>query len=151
MNEIFEAERREIARRQRASRTLRAPAVAGTPVMYDVDTRELPPWERVDLARFGEQEPPVGTLLRWRGRDDVLRFAFRSPEGWLAFVGTTQHRWPDVAASMIGDSECHVAVSWREIPRPEPAASGDDAVRDWASQFLPESASEVVESAGDQD
>lgn len=132
---------------QRAGRMLRAGLRTPT------DFLQVPPWERADLARFGEQEPPVGTLLRWRGRDDVVRFAFHAPEGWLAFVGTTQHRWTDVASAMIGDSECHVALSWREIPRPEPEPTGDEAVRDWAAQFIPESPSSeiMVERVDDED
>lgn len=125
---------------QRAGRMLRAGVRTPTDVL-DV----IPPWERADLARFGEQEPPVGTLLRWRAPDGVVRFAFRAPEGWLAFVGTTQHRWVDVATAMIGDAECHVALTWREIPRPEPEPVGDEAVRDWAAQFIPESPSAPVE------
>lgn len=94
-------------------------------------------------GRFGS-EPPVGTVLRWKrpvgpGLDYV---ATRAGDGRWYVTGqqSGSQDWARIVA-WIGDNECHVAVSWREIPRPEPEPSGDDAVADWAAQFIPPSAS----------
>jgi hypothetical protein len=96
------------------------------------------PWEPVS-DRF-DSEPPVGTVLRWRrpvgpGLDYV---ATRAGNGhW--YVTGQQHgpqSWAQIVA-WIGDNPAAVAIDWRDIPAPDPAPSGDDAVREWAAGFLP--------------
>lgn len=133
---------------QRAGRMLRAGLRTPT------DFLQVPPWERASLARFGEQEPPVGTVLRWveQNAAATTRVAVRISEtAWTDSVGEVSD-WHTLARK-IGDAPCHVALSWREIPRPEPEPAGDEAVRDWAAQFIPESPSSeiMVERVDDED
>jgi hypothetical protein len=104
----------------------------------------LAPWERDDTARFGPSEPPVGTVLRYGG-PDAPGYAVHVPSGHWAVAGLDdEFDWPAIARR-IGDQPCEVAVAWREIPRPEPTPAGDDAVKDWASQFLPVTEHEVTD------
>lgn len=116
---------RVVARRRTSSPALERPP-------YDA----APEW----AARWGEQAPPVGTVLRWTpigssieriavaiGDDEWQTTDQNMRGGTIEFVGL---------ARMIGNSPCSVAVDWREIPTVEARPAGDAAVKDWAAQFL---------------
>jgi hypothetical protein len=121
----------------------------------DLDMRSryhasTPPWERDTIGeRFGLDEPPVGTVLRWTPSGDGAhpQVAIRVSETEWMISGRSRDDtdWGTVGRR-IGDAPCWVATDWREIPRPEPEPAGDEAVKDWAARFLPVSESQVVES-----
>lgn len=88
-------------------------------------------------ARWGETAPPVGTVLRWYDTPEVEpRIAICvGDDEWCVSRNTQLQTFPQVARG-IGNSPCDMAVDWREIPTVEARPAGDDAVKDWASQFL---------------
>lgn len=91
-------------------------------------------------ARWGESAPPVGTVLRWTPVDGTMSHLAIcvDDDEWRITTPTERDRayhFPDVAR-MIANSPCSVAVDWREIPTVAARPAGDDAVKDWASQFL---------------
>lgn len=109
-----------------------------------------PPWERDTIGeRFGPDEPPVGTVLRWTPStgDTAPRVAIRISEANWTITGEGRDRETDwgTVGRKIGDAPCWVATDWREIPRPDPEPAGDEAVKDWAARFLPVSESTNAE------
>lgn len=98
--------------------------------------------------RFGS-EPPVGAVLRWMrpGSDAWIVATHHETHGsdsWEITGDDVGYSWTDVR-DRIGDCRCDVAISWREIPAPEPTPRGDDAVRDWAASFLDPQNADAVE------
>ena len=106
-------------------------------------TVEVPPYVAQlpeYFARWGETAPPIGTILRWSPLDDSTSYlaVCTGDDEWQVTHPSTRGgsiRFSDVAR-MIANSPCAVAVDWREIPVVEARPAGDDAVKDWASQFL---------------
>ena len=116
------------------------------------------------LDRFGGQQPPVATVLRWVRYDNrtaemvldtdaadsrEMRFtvtappeyvylAFRAPDGaWYttSLRGAVKKTW-DALIEEIGDSFCEVATDWTEVPAPvKPAEESLDPVT-WAKTMF---------------
>jgi len=107
----------------------------------------LPEW----AARWGETAPPVGTILRWTLVDSTLSHVAICTEDdtWNTTDPGVRGGALNFAslARLIANSPCSVAVDWREIPTVAARPAGDDAVKDWASQFLAPSAPAADEPA----
>lgn len=103
-------------------------------------------------ARWGEQAPPVGTVLRWTDTDGSnMRLALATGDDeWVPTDMNVVGRNPIAFVSLarvIGNSPCSVAVDWREIPTVEARPAGDAAVKDWAAQFIAPQAPGVTPDA----
>jgi hypothetical protein len=117
-------------------------------------TVEVPPYIAIPEyhARWGESgPPPVGTVLSWSpieqnatfvavctGEDEWVTTDPGNRGGAINFTGL---------ARMIANAPCKVAVDWRPIPTVEARPAGDEAVKDWASQFIAPQASAVAGDA----
>lgn len=93
-------------------------------------------------ARWGESAPPVGTVLRWTsvqsGELVVSHVAICTADDTWQMTGAHNSETFASVAHLIANSPCSVAVAWRKIPTVEARPAGDDAVKDWAAQFLAE-------------
>lgn len=90
-------------------------------------------------ARWGDAPPPVGTVLRWTTDAGVTHVAISiSDDQWCMAEGEVDYpgRFEQIAR-VIANLPCDVAIAWRAVPQVEARPAGDDAVRDWAAQFLP--------------
>lgn len=114
-------------------------AWSDTQLMRFVDD-EQPPYvtQTPDyVARWGTTPPPVGTVLRWIDGEDTFVAICNGDDRWTTdcndIVGTSFVS----LARIIGNHPCDVAIAWRAVPQVEARPAGDDAVRDWAAQFIP--------------
>jgi hypothetical protein len=118
-------------------------------------TVEVPPYAAVSVPewapRWGEGAPPVGTVLRWTPLDGTATYVAvcTADDEWETTNPSNQGRGANsfaVVARTIANSPCSVAVDWREIPTVAARPAGDEAVKDWAAQFLaPQAAQPTVE------
>jgi hypothetical protein len=118
------------------------------------------------LDRFGGQEPPVGTVIRWTkkynksnptgqlvmergsGSGDVLTFnvqassyvfvAFRAPTGDWYVTGSrgNAQRTWETLVKDIGNDECFLASDWTEVPAPDEVDLSDADPIAFAKSFL---------------
>jgi hypothetical protein len=115
-------------------------------------TVEVPPYAAVSVPewapRWGEGAPPVGTILRWTSdafQDGLTYVAIYTGDDTWNMSGSRDAKTFDGIARLIANSPCDVAVDWRTIPTVEARPAGDDAVKDWAAQFLaPQAAQPTV-------
>jgi hypothetical protein len=118
-------------------------------------TVEVPPYAAVSVPewapRWGEGgPPPVGTILRWTPVDSTTSHLAICTGDDIWMTTAPSNRAGEITfsslARQIANAPCDVAVDWRAVPVVEARPAGDDAVKDWAAQFLaPQPAQPTVE------